>query len=177
MNKILYILIFTTLLFSSSDAEQYEIEYVIKPQFDYADAFSEGLARVEIGERWGYINKEGQYVANPSFSIVTVLWIHQPERTICYQPEGLALVTIGERWGYINKEGQYIIKLQFDNIGNSFSEGLVHVEISDKWGYINKEGQFVIKPQFDGAGSFLEGLAPVKIGDKWGYISKESFEK
>lgn len=57
MNKILYISIFSALLFSSSDAEQNEIEYVIKPQFDGAWSFSEGLARVKIGDKWGYINK------------------------------------------------------------------------------------------------------------------------
>ena len=57
MNKILYILIFSTLLFSSSDAEQGEVEYVIQPQFDSASSFSEGLAGVEIGGRYGYISK------------------------------------------------------------------------------------------------------------------------
>ena len=42
----IYILIFSTLLLSSSDAQQGEVEYVIKPQFDYARFFSEGLAAV-----------------------------------------------------------------------------------------------------------------------------------
>ena len=58
MNKLLYILIFSTLLFSSSDAEQGEIEYVIRPQFDVADNFSEGLAPVKSGDKWGYISRE-----------------------------------------------------------------------------------------------------------------------
>ena len=58
MNKMLYLLIFSTLLFSSSDAEQGEVEYVVEPQFDDAGDFSEGLARVKIGNKWGYISKE-----------------------------------------------------------------------------------------------------------------------
>ena len=29
--------------------------YVINPQFDLADSFSDGLARVRIGDKWGYI--------------------------------------------------------------------------------------------------------------------------
>ena len=58
MNKILNILICLILLFSSSDAEQGEVEYVINPQFDGAWAFAEGLARVKIGDRYGFINKE-----------------------------------------------------------------------------------------------------------------------
>ena len=51
MNKTLYILIFSTLLFSSSDAKQGEVEYVINPQFDNVGiVFSEGLAMVQTGE-------------------------------------------------------------------------------------------------------------------------------
>ena len=57
MNKILYVLIFSALLFSGTDAQQAEVEYVIKPQFDYAGTFSEGLAAVRIGDKYGYISK------------------------------------------------------------------------------------------------------------------------
>ncbi len=91
MNKILYILIFSTLLFSSSDAQQGEVEYVIKPQFDYAYDFSEGLAYVKIGDRYGFINKEGRYVANPQFDSAGTF------------SEGLARVKTGDKWGYISK--------------------------------------------------------------------------
>ncbi len=32
-------------------------EFVIKPQFDFARDFSEGLAAVKVGDKWGYIHK------------------------------------------------------------------------------------------------------------------------
>ena len=38
---------------------------VIPPQFEQADAFSEGLARVKIGAKWGYIDKTGKQVIQP----------------------------------------------------------------------------------------------------------------
>ena len=69
MNKLLYILICSTLLFSSSDAEQGEIEYVIRPQFDWAGYFSEGLAAVKMGDRYGYINKQGQYAVTLNLTV------------------------------------------------------------------------------------------------------------
>ncbi len=40
---------------------------VIPPQFDQADSFSEGLARVKIGNKWGYIDKKGKLVIQPQF--------------------------------------------------------------------------------------------------------------
>ncbi len=38
---------------------------VVPPQFEQADAFSDGLARVKIGEKWGYIDKTGKQVIQP----------------------------------------------------------------------------------------------------------------
>ena len=62
MTRLLYILIFSTLLFSRSVSGEAEIQYAIKPQFEDARFFSEGLASVKIEGRWGYIDKTGQYV-------------------------------------------------------------------------------------------------------------------
>ena len=44
MNKTLYILIVSTLLFSGCDSRQDEVEFVIKPQFDATGSFSEVTA-------------------------------------------------------------------------------------------------------------------------------------
>src|SRR6218665_591042 len=40
---------------------------VIKPQFDGAGRFQEGLAPVKLGSPWGYIDKNGKMVINPQF--------------------------------------------------------------------------------------------------------------
>ena len=36
--------------------------------YDVADDFSDGLAPVQVGNRWGYINKEGKVAINPQFN-------------------------------------------------------------------------------------------------------------
>ena len=134
-----------------------EGEIIIKPQFDEAVAFSkegyisiigksyigrrstravEKLATVRVGNKSGYINREGMFFNQfKGFS------------------EGLAAVQGGGKWGYINLIGEIVIKLQFDDAKN-FSEGLARVRVDGKWGYINTEGEVVIKPQFDDAGGF-----------------------
>jgi len=40
---------------------------VIPPQFEQAESFSEGLARVKVGNQWGYIDKVGKLVLQPQF--------------------------------------------------------------------------------------------------------------
>ena len=155
MTRLLYILIFSILLFSRSVSGEAEVQYAIKPQFEDARPFSEGLASVKIEGRWGYIDKTGEYVIRPQFDDVKLSF-----------EDGLALVAIGRgegKWGYINKVGEYVINPQFDDAW-PFSEGLALVAIGrgeGKWGYINKVGEYVINPQFDDAWPFSEGLARV----------------
>ena len=41
--------------------------WIASPQFDEAKTFSEGLAAVKVGEKWGYIDKAGQVVIAAQF--------------------------------------------------------------------------------------------------------------
>ena len=49
MKNLSYILLLATLLVSCSDFGE------------------EALAKVKIGDKWGYINKKGEFVINPQF--------------------------------------------------------------------------------------------------------------
>jgi len=69
---------------------------IIRPQFEDAYYFSEGLAAVKLGDKLGYIDKTGRFVIKPQFNHA---WDFS---------EGLARVTIGGKDGYINKTGKYI---------------------------------------------------------------------
>ena len=137
-----------------------EVDFIIKPQFDEAYNFSEGLARIKINGKYGYIDKKGNYVINMPFDEAEDF------------SKGLARIKINEKYGYIDKKGNFVIKPQFDEVHN-FSEGLARVKIDDKYGYIDKKGNIVIKPQFDYADDFSEGLAMVETGGIHGHIDKK----
>ncbi len=104
---------------------------VINPQFEGAGPFSDGLAAVRIGGKWGYIDQTGRYVINPQFDDAESF------------SDGLAVVRIGDdttgKWGYIDQTGRIVINPQFDE-AYPFSDGLAQVRIGDvktgKWGYI-----------------------------------------
>ena len=77
--------------------------------------FSEGLAGVKIGDKWGYINKTGEIVIPPQFEGAKKF------------SEGLAAVQVGCLWGYVDKTGTFIIKPQF-RYALEFSEGLAPID-------------------------------------------------
>jgi hypothetical protein len=129
-------------------------------KFDMADSFSEGLASVlpVRNERWGYIDKTGQFAIKPRF-----------ENFPGGFSEGLADVRLGGKVGFIDKRGQFVIRPQFEKAEN-FSGGLAPVAKNGKWGFIDREGKWVIEPKFDYARHFSEGLAVVEVDKKSGYI-------
>lgn len=161
--------------------------------------FSGGSPSLELipylsGDKWGYLDDEGNIVINPQFAVAHVFI------------DGVALVQSAEnKYGFIGLDGKYLInatykaaspfseglacvvpedgKPQFiDDKGNVkftvnearycgvFSEGLAAVGVEGKegikWGYINKEGKMVVNPQFDAVGPFTEGLAGVAKTNK-----------
>jgi hypothetical protein len=138
-----------------------EFEWAIKPRFGEAEEFAaNGLARVWVNGKWGYINEKGEEVIKPRFDEA---WL--------FAANGLAPVKVNGKWGYINEKGKEVIKPRFDLVWSFAANGLALVLVNGKVGYLNEKGEEVIKPRFDGAWSFsANGLAPVKVNDKWGYI-------
>ena len=172
-------------------------QIIIRPRFDIARNFSEGLANVmdRYKGRWGYVDSTGLFVTRIDFRYAEPfseglgfvgLWNNnnhgyvnrQGDVEIVLKPGvfsekfsgGLARVCAEERWGYIDNQGYIAVDLQFDN-AEDFSAGLARVKINDRWGYIDLTGSHIVEFQFDAARDFCEGLASVNIGDKWGYIN------
>lgn len=125
--------------------------------FDWGWDFSEGLAGVQVGERWGYIDRTGRMIIKPQFQEVS------------YFAENLASIKSGDKWGYIDRTGKIVIATKFQE-AKEFSEGFASVKFDGKWGYIDNKGDFTVQPQYEAAEAFREGLASIKTGDLWGYI-------
>ena len=132
---------------------------VIPAQYYDARYFSEGLANVQINDKYGFIDKTGTVVIPAKFDDA---WSFR---------EGLASVKINDKYGFIDKTGTVVIPAKFD-YAVCFSEGLARVNINGKYGFIDKTGTMVIPVNFDEAWDFSEGLASVKINDKYGFIDK-----
>jgi TonB family protein len=122
--------------------------------------FSEGLSRVHIGNKYGYMDKTGDIIIGLTFDEAGDF------------SEGLAAVKMKDKFGFINAAGEVVIEPQFDN-ARSFSEGLAGIEVGGKWGFITKSGKIVMEPEYDQASLFYNGLAEVQLDGQTGFINKK----
>jgi KWG Leptospira. len=173
-------------------------KWVLEPQFENAQIFSEGLAAVRKDGKWGFINKNGEFVINPQFDGV-----------LDFSDE-YAAIKDKNKWGFIDKDGEIVIKARYVN-ARSFVDGIARVDRYEgdkdyyisknnkevisfkkqpktrpatttsrilfpsnqnkKFGFMDRNNKLVIQAQFENAKPFSEGLAAVKHDGKFGFIT------
>jgi len=158
---------------------------ILEPDNYIAHPFSEGLARIDVGGKYGitcplgrgqlysyvnglygFINKKGTIVIKPQY-------IRAKDFS-----EGLAAVWSNKtgRSGFINKKGEVVIPFKYWLV-RSFKNGLAQVtEISGKnsKGFIDKKGNYVVQPVYRmAADHFSEGLAWVMTETGIGFVDRK----
>ncbi len=154
--------------------------------FEYAGEFSEGVAIVKDGGKWGAIDKNARFLISPVYEGLSDVrqdkgWVKQsgiwkwvsipdmsplldlPCRIFGEESEGM-------RWvekmtddpeeiqrAFIDGKGR-IISDWYSN-ASDFSEGLAAVERKGKWGFIDKTGKLRIPFSYGYASGFSEGLS------------------
>lgn len=168
----------------------------IKPVFEQALDFSDGMAAVREGKNWGYIDSSGkiavpirieQLIAFPFCGDGAVVYDQGASMAIvdrtgkvtrkqdwekivdCHG--GILSVRNDRKWGFFKASGEAVVAPKYDGVGQ-FAEGLGAANSQGKWGFVDQGGNWVVEPRFDEAGRFSEGLAPVRVEDKWGYIDR-----
>lgn len=168
-------------------------DFLIKPIYEDALPFSDGLAAVRVGALWGFIDSNGRQVIPPVFEDAfyfidgvgtaedkngSVL-IDKTGRVIAsgfelthgIVADGRVPVCREAKCGFLDLCGNIAIPLIYDDV-DSFSRGLAAVRKGEKWGYIDETGHTAIPFMFDQAGPFASGLAPAGIGNETGFIDR-----
>jgi hypothetical protein len=141
----------------------------------YIDAkhFSEGVAPMGDGKKWGYVDYSGKALVPIQFDDAEPF------------SEGLAAVRVGRnidlgelgKVGFIDRTGAMIIQPQFLS-AQEFSEGFaVVMDENRKYSFIDRMGRRRFGRNFDAASGFVMGLAHVRSGRnyysaRWSYIDR-----
>ncbi len=177
--------------------------WVIPPQFEYADAFSDGLAKVKRNNKSGFINARGEAIIPIKYDTIYPKvfthglvpasldgkygyldkrgrWVIAPtyEFTDEFATNGLALAEKDGKYGYIDINGNWAIPNRFDNASGFSPNGLARAKSGSKYGFIDSTGHFAIPAKFDAAISFgNDTLTGVRIGDKFTVIDQSGHER
>jgi len=149
--------------------------FVIPPEYDFLDDFSEGMAYYRQGDETGFIDLSGRKV-------------FQFREKVNVQPfsEGLALVSAFQRDAayFVDKSGNIALTLPRKyRLYRSFWEGLAVVAVADektamyRYGAIDKQGNEIVKPQYSEMTDFSNGYAVVTdLNGKKGIIDRRGVE-
>ncbi|MEZ4775763.1 MAG: WG repeat-containing protein [Bacteroidia bacterium] len=139
----------------------------ILPKLKYITSFVEGLALVEYGGKYGFID-----------TTASLLGIkYQDARPFS---EGRAAVRLGNQWGYINRNLETVIPFRFDN-ARDFRQGFATIKSVGKWGVIDGKGKVVIPFAYESPVEFEDATllqkqkpwAVVFLDGKYQYIDQE----
>jgi hypothetical protein len=174
-------------------------QVVIPPRFERAAPSSEGLAAIQDGELFGYVDAAGKQALVPEQLPAGVL--HRPFRS------GLAAVRVGALHGYIDRKGRLAIPARYTT-ADDFTNGYAMACDGRGCGYIDPDGRgvvgygfmgsapvsegvacitlamgmghqrvelrrldgSVIPGEWEGCGKLSEGLVAVRFGGKWGFV-------
>lgn len=164
---------------------------ITKKEYDQITGFFEGLAKVKLGGKAGFITKKGVEVipliyedaGNFSSGLVQVLKDGKVgainkvgEVVIPFEYEDIGAFSDGFTFyqknglkGIVDINGKKITEAVFENMG-SFSHGLAQFVKNSKVGFLNAKGEVVIEAKYDVALPFADSLAIVSIDKKVGFI-------
>jgi hypothetical protein len=108
-------------------------EVITAEKYEYVGHFYNGLAKVKLERKWGFIDTLGRVIVKPKYDQVENF------------SDGLARVRISQKgWGLVNTKGVEILKPMFDFIGEFYGDEAV-VKASGQAAFIDRNGNFVKK--------------------------------
>lgn len=143
---------------------------------DVGSKFSEGIALITDGKKYGFVDKTGKVLTKMNYDAVGEF------------SEGLVAVKVGDKCGYVDRQGKMAVKPTLRSAGN-FTNGLALVssDIPDpkikkkttvKIGYMDTGGNMVVPFKYvAGDATFFEGISRVTMGkDMMGIINMKGEE-
>lgn len=167
-----------------------DFKIVVKPQYDFVTAFTEGRSFVRKKGKWSIIDKEGNVVRDklhPAFfgSAHDGENGYYPRVNNSYYKDGKIWIQTSNYHNILaDKNGNVLLdKGDYDsyNILHNgeplyewvpFSDGLTIYRNNTKYGYMNASGKVVISPEYGLTYGFNEGVAAVRTDNGWGFIDK-----
>lgn len=124
--------------------------WLVRPQFHEVDALSDGLARVRVSGKIGFVDRSGQFVIDPVFDEAGAFL------------SGFASTPVrqGADAGVIDRTGAWVFKTHTRGLqratssdGDAGTQFGWHFQgrglLAERWGLLDLNGQVLLEPSFD----------------------------
>jgi hypothetical protein len=162
---VLLTALFLQVLPAGTFAADSKLRFITKFEYDMAEPFNNGAARVEKDGKVGYIDKTGKAIIPVAYTAYT---------EIGEFGDGLVPVKRDGKFGFLDVKGLPSLPFIYEEAG-SFSEGLAAVKKDGLWGYINTKGNTVLPFAYNYAGSFQGGVAGVDSEKLFGTQEEQGY--
>lgn len=115
--------------------------FIVEPEFDYMDVFSEGVVAVKKDGKYGYLDKYGKLIVPTEYDSAR------------HFTNGMGPLMKNGKWGFVNKEGNIVVPLKYEDIGLFDSNGYAYVETNQYTARVDKQGNEVNRIMKGGAAS------------------------
>jgi len=112
---------------------------LVQPKYDYASKYENGLVYVNIGKKYGYVNRNG-------VEVIPVIYdqVGYREKNI-----GLVWVYINSKYGYVDTTNKEVIPIKYSWLDSEFKNGVAKASIDQKYGLINRAGEEIVPIIYD----------------------------
>jgi len=130
-------------------------------RFDAAFTFHDGVANVRVGDSWGMIDREANFVFDPIFEQV---WPSFHER---------AAFKVNGRWGFLTPRGEVAIEPTFLEVKNFTRKWPLTIVRTEKgWGAMRVDGVMIVPAELDGIAIGPDGWIRVVKGGLAGFCDE-----
>jgi hypothetical protein len=166
---------------------------IARPQYTAVGHFSHGFAQIEVEDRIGLIDREGQVAVWPRVGFVVpftsnLFWTTEDrevaagnsvKRQLLFDDPSFSFngkidtfIKPKGRWGLIDRSGAWVRKPEFLAVRFFDYEGsqFMWVRTDAGWGLMCSDLSWQIEPKFEQVGIASQEMASVSTGGHWGFV-------
>ena len=117
------------------------------------DYLGEGLVPASQGDRWGFMDRDGQWVIPPSFALVLPFRNGVAPAGMSDDPDADALDV--QRWGLIDARGRWVVEPRLTAMG-SWGGAYTWARRHTRWGLVDRDGHWRVEPVYADAHEWFE---------------------
>ena len=108
--------------------------------------FEEGVARTQLGDKFGLVNEAGDEICKPVYD------------SVCMFRNGYAAINKGGKWTFVDKQGKPLTAFEYQEVA-PFQNGLAAVQMNNKWGFISEQGTTIVPISYEAVRVDADGNA------------------